>query len=254
VEHVIINEERSLETKLRQLFALQQIDSSLDELEELKGDLPGRIRELEAQEAVLKDQIASLETTMRTAFTQRDNADGEIISLRERAEKYKTQQFQVRNNREYDALTREMDAAQDTIVRLEKEMEMLEGKATLARSDIEIVKVTLGELEGVLGEKRAALAEVSKTTEEEEGKLRHEREKIVHRVAKGDLAQYERIRGAKKGKAVVPVRRGACGGCFARVPPQKLLELRQNSKIYLCEHCGRIIVSDEIAVGKTSTV
>ncbi len=147
-----------------------------------------------------------------------------------------------------------MDAAQDTIVRLEKEMEMLEGKATLARSDIEIVKITLGELDGVLGEKRAALAEVSKTTEEEEGKLRHEREKIVHRVAKGDLAQYERIRKAKKGKAVVPVRRAACGGCFARVPPQKLLELRQNSKIYLCEHCGRIIVSDEIAVGKTSAV
>ena len=121
-----------METKLRQLFALQQIDSSLDELEELKGDLPGRIRELEAQETALKDQLSSLETTMRTAFTQRDNADGEIVALREKAEKYKTQQFQVRNNREYDALTREMDAAQDTIVRLEKEMEMLEGKATLA--------------------------------------------------------------------------------------------------------------------------
>ena len=241
-----------METKLRQLYSLQQIDSSLDELEELKGDLPGRIRDLEAQEAALKEQLAALETTMRTAFTQRDSADGEIIVLRERAEKYKTQQFQVRNNREYDALTREMDAAQDTIVRLEKEMEMLEGKATLARTDIETVKLSLTELDGALGEKRAALAEVSKTTEEEEGKLRHEREKIVHRIAKGDMAQYERIRRAKKGKAVVPVRRGACGGCFARVPPQKLLELRQNSKLYLCEHCGRIIVSDEIAVGKTS--
>ena len=189
---------------------------------------------------------------MRTAFTQRDDADGEIIALREKAEKYKTQQFQVRNNREYDALTREMDAAQDTIVRLEKEMEMLEGKATLARGDIETVRASLTELDVLLAEKRTALAEVSKTTEEEEGKLRHEKEKILHRVAKSDLTQYERIRKAKKGKAVVPVRRGACGGCFARVPPQKLLELRQNNKIYLCEHCGRIIVSDEIAVGKIS--
>ncbi len=241
-----------METKLRQLYALQQIDSNLDELEELKGDLPGRIRELEAQETALKDQLAALENTMRTAFTQRDNADGEIVALREKAEKYKTQQFQVRNNREYDALTREMDSAQDTIVRLEKEMEMLEGKATLARTDIETVRLSLNELDAVLAEKRAALAEVSKTTEEEEGKLRHEREKIVHRVAKPDLAQYERIRKAKKGMAVVPVRRGACGGCFARVPPQKILELRQHSKIYLCEHCGRIIVSDEIAVGNTS--
>ena len=242
-----------MEAKLRQLYALQQIDSSLDDLEELKGDLPARIADLETQEAALKGQLATLENEMRSAFAQRDNADSEIIALRDKAEKYKTQQFAVRNNREYDALTREMDAAQDTIVRLEKEMEMLEGKATLARNDIDALKVKIAELDGMLGEKRAALAEVSKTTEEEEGRLRHEREKIVHKVPKPDLTQYERIRKAKKGKAVVPVRRGACGGCFNRVPPQKLLELRQNSKLYLCEHCGRIIVSDEIsAVGKSS--
>ena len=242
-----------MEAKLRQLYALQQIDSSLDDLEELKGDLPARIADLETQEAGLRGQLAALENEMRSAFAQRDNADSEIIALRDKAEKYKAQQFAVRNNREYDALTREMDAAQDTIVRLEKEMEMLEGKATLARNDIDALKVKIAELDGMLGEKRAALAEVSRTTEEEEGRLRHEREKIVHKVPKPDLAQYERIRKAKKGKAVVPVRRGACGGCFNRVPPQKLLELRQNSKLYLCEHCGRIIVSDEIsAVGKSS--
>ena len=241
-----------MEAKLRQLYALQQIDSNLDDLEELKGDLPARIGDLETQEAALKAQLAALENEMRTAFAQRDNADSEIIALKEKSEKYKTQQFAVRNNREYDALTREMDAAQDTIVRLEKEMEMLEGKATLARNDIEGLKARIAELDGALGEKRTALAEVTKTTEEEEGRLRHEREKIVHKVPKADLAQYERIRKAKKGKAVVPVRRGACGGCFNRVPPQKLLELRQNSKLYLCEHCGRIIVSDDIAVGKTS--
>ena len=238
-----------MENKLRQLYALQQIDSSLDELEELKGDLPAEIRELEAQEKSLLDQKAELENAMRTAFSQRDNADGEILALRERAERYKTQQYQVRNNREYDALTKEMDSAQDTIVRLEKEMEMLEGKATLARGDIEGLTAKAAEISAVLAEKRTALAEVSKTTEEEELKFRHEREKIVHRVVKADLVQYERIRKAKKGKAVVPVKKGACGGCFARVPPQKLLELRQNSKLYLCEHCGRIIVSDEIAVG-----
>jgi len=242
-----------LEAKLRQLYALQQIDSSLDDLEELKGDLPARIGDLETQEAALKAQLAALESEMRGAFAQRDNADSEIIALREKSEKYKTQQFAVRTNREYDALTREMDAAQDTITRLEKEMEMLEGKATVARNDIEALKVRIAELDGMLGEKRTALAEVSRTTEEEELRLRHEREKIVHKVPKADLTQYERIRKAKKGKAVVPVRRGACGGCFNRVPPQKLLELRQNSKLYLCEHCGRIIVSDEIsAVGNSS--
>ncbi|HUI64228.1 MAG TPA: C4-type zinc ribbon domain-containing protein [Bacteroidota bacterium] len=243
-----------METKLRQLFALQQIDSSLDELEELKGDLPAQIRELEAQESSLNEQISALDSTMKTAFIQRDNADSEIIGLKQKAEKYKAQQFQVRNNKEYDALTREMDAAQNTIVRLEKEMEALEGKATNARNDIDVLKQTLDELQGVLAEKRSALAEVSKTTEAEEAQHRHEREKIVHRIARADLNQYERIRKAKKGKAVVPVRRGACGGCFNRVPPQKLLELRQNNKLYLCEHCGRIIVSDEIAETKSSAV
>jgi predicted nucleic acid-binding Zn-ribbon protein len=252
VEHLIINEERSLEAKLRQLYALQQIDTSLDELEELKGDLPAQIAGLESQESALTTQIAALETDMRTAFSQRDHADSEIIALREKSEKYKVQQYQVRNNREYDALTREMDAAQDTIARLEKEMEALEGKATLARGDIEGLKGKMAELEGALTEKRAALAEVARTTEAEERQLRHERDKIAHRVAKTDIAQYERIRKAKKGKAVVPVRRGACGGCFNRVPPQKLLELRQNNKLYLCEHCGRIIVSDEIAVGNSA--
>jgi hypothetical protein len=235
------------------LYALQLVDSNLDELEELKGDLPAEIRELEEREKGLLDQRAALEQAMRTAFVQRDNADGEILTLREKAEKYKTQQYQVRNNREYDALTKEMDAAQDTITRLEKEMEILEGRATVSRSDIEVVSAQAAEITAMLAEKRIALAEVSKTTEAEEMKYRHEREKILPRISKADLVQYERIRKAKKGKAVVPVKKGACGGCFARVPPQKLLELRQNNKLYLCEHCGRIVVSDGIAVGGTAT-
>jgi uncharacterized protein len=240
-----------LENKLRSLYALQQVDLSLDELEEMKGDLPAEIRELEEKEAALKAELAALEHTMKTSFAQRDNADGEIVALREKTEKYKAQQFQVRNNKEYDALTKEMDAAGTTITRLEKEMEALEGKATLARGDIEVVKGKIGELAEILDEKRVALAEVSKTTEDEELKYTHQREKILKKIAKPDLTQYERIRKAKKGKAVVPVKKGACGGCFARVPPQKLLELRQHAHIYLCEHCGRIIVSDEIAAGET---
>jgi len=238
-----------LENKLRLLYSLQNVDSQLDELEELKGDLPAEVRELEEQRAALEAQVSQLETAMRSAFSQRDTTDGEIVALRERTEKYKAQQFQVRNNKEYDALTKEMDSAADTIVRLEKEMELLEGKATVARGDIELAKEKLSEVDGVIEEKRAALAEVSKTTADEEAKLAHEREKLVHRIAKPDLVQYERIRKAKKGKAVVPVKKGACGGCFARVPPQKLLELRQNMLLYLCEHCGRIVVSEEFANG-----
>ena len=239
-----------MENKLRTLYALQLIDSHLDELEELKGDLPNEVRTLEAQMDELQGQRSGLESTMKTSFAGRDSADSEIISLKEKLEKYKKQQFAVRNNREYDALTREMDTASETVVRLEREMESLEGTATAAREDIETTDQKILELEKQLDERRAALAEVSKSTADEELQYTHEREKLVVRMVKSDLVAYERIRKAKKGKAVVPVKRGACGGCFNRVTPQKLLELRRNDKLYTCERCGRILVSDEIAETK----
>jgi predicted nucleic acid-binding Zn-ribbon protein len=236
-----------LENKLRTLYTLQLIDNNLDEIEEMKGDLPHEVRALEEKITTLTQKLSELESTMRQAFSQRDNADSEIIALKEKIEKYKAQQYQVRNNREYDALTKEMDQAAQTIAKLEKEMAALENKGTIARTDIETTRKELAEAQKQLEEKKAELAEVSQATEAEELKFRHEREKIVARIAKQDLALYERIRGAKKGRAVVPIRRGACGGCHTAVPPQKLLELKQNNRLYRCERCGRIIVSEEIA-------
>jgi predicted nucleic acid-binding Zn-ribbon protein len=236
-----------LKDRLRNLYVLQLIDSHLDELDELKGDLPTEVNSLEGQLSELQKTIEDLESLMKNSFAGRNEADSQIIGLKEKLEKYQQQQYAVRNNREYDALTREMDAATEMIIRLEREMEDLEGKASVARTDIETTKSQMEELEKLLDEKRAALAEVSKATEEEELRFNHEREKTAARVGKSDLKAYERIRKAKRGTAIVPVKRGACAGCFNRVPPQKLLELRQNTRIHTCERCGRILVSDEIA-------
>lgn len=236
-----------MENKLRTLYTLQLIDSSLDDIEEMKGDLPGVVRELEATIAGLQEKLSQLEKTMKGAFSQRDNADSEIISLREKIERYKAQQLQVRNNKEYDALTKEMDQAAETIAKLEKEMSTLENTATIARTDIETTRKELEEATALLAEKKAELEEVSKSTEEEELKFQHEREKILARVSKPDFKMYERIRKAKNGRAVVPIKRGACGGCYTTVPPQKILELKRNNMLYTCERCGRIIVSEEIA-------
>lgn len=235
-----------MENKLRILYALQLVDTALDELEELKGDLPAETRGIGEKIDQLRAERTALETTMRSAFIARDEADSGIISFREKLEKYKAQQLEVRNNREYDALTREIDYATGAIHRLEKEMEALEGKAVGAKSEIELIDAQIEEYAKLLEEKQAALQEISKTNEAEELKYRHEREKLLVRIEKSYLDAYDRIRKAKKGRAIVPVRRGACGGCFAKVPPQKILELRQNDRIYHCEHCGRIIVSDEI--------
>jgi uncharacterized protein len=243
-----------LEELLRRLYALQQIDSSLDELEELKGDLPAEVQELEAKAEELRNHITELEQTVKSTLVQRDNADSEIVGFKEKVERYKAQQFQVRNNKEYDALTKEMDGAVAMIAKLEKDMESLEGKAVTAKTDLEATKAQLAELEKLLKEKNASLVEVSKTTEAEERRFRHERDKVTARLKKHDLMTYERIRKAKRGKAVVRVVRGACGGCFNAVPPQRVLELRQNQKMHMCEHCGRILVSEEVAEDNTHTV
>ncbi len=241
-----------MKTKLQNLFALQQIDAKLDDLEELKGELPGEVRALEEELAGLHGKVAALEQDMRKAFSSRDDADNEIVTLRQKLEKYKSQQLLVKTNREYDALTREMDHATETIAKREKEMELLEGRGTLARTDIEGLKEQVAQLMVRLGEKREALAEISKSTEEEELRYSDKRQRLSTKVSKQDLATYERVRKAKKGQAVVRIKRNSCGGCYARVTPQRLLELRQNEQMFTCEHCGRILVSDEVAESATT--
>jgi len=246
-------EEIALEEKLSRLYALQKVDSSLDELEEMKGDLPAEVGDLEARVTEQQNRILELEESIKQAVVDRDSADLETVSQREKIERYKTQQYEVKSNRQYDALSREIDAAQARITQLEKEIEILEGKMTVARGDLEKVKTELDGTLKELNEKRQELEEVSKANEDEELRLKHEREKLVVRIDRGDLAIYERIRKAKGGVAVVPVKRNACGGCFNAVPPQKVLELRKNNRIYPCERCGRILVSDEI-VEKSATL
>ncbi|GJQ19712.1 MAG: hypothetical protein HBSIN02_00670 [Bacteroidia bacterium] len=235
-----------MENRLRLLFSLQQVDSGLDDLQEMKGDLPHKVADLESRIEGKERARKELEDFIRQSIVQRDAVDVEIVTLRETIEKYKSQQFQVKTNKQYDALTREIDAAQDKINKLQKEMEAVEGKVTVAKQDLEKIGPDLESLKKELEERRAELALVNKEHEEEELKLRHEREKLVVRIDKGDLRRYDRIRQAKDGKAVVPVRRNACGGCFKRIPPQTVLELRKNIKLIQCEHCGRILVSDEI--------
>jgi len=235
-----------LENRLRLLYGLQQIDSGLDDLQEMKGDLPLKVADLETKKQTSESARKQLNDEITQSTIRRDSVDVEILALKENIEKYKSQQFQVKTNKQYDALTREIDAAQEKITKLQKEMENLEGKMQIAKQDLEKMGPEIDVLNKELEERSAELELVNKEHEEEELKLKHEREKYVVRIDKSDIRTYERIRAAKDGRAVVPVRRNACGGCFKRVPPQTALELRKNSRILQCEHCGRILVSDEI--------
>jgi predicted nucleic acid-binding Zn-ribbon protein len=243
-----------LENRLRLLYALQRVDSSLDELHELKGDLPRQVKELEERLSKRVEERNQLEQVAKQSLMRREQIDLEIITARQNIEKYKEQQFQIKTNRQYDALTREIDGAQVRINELEKEMESVEGKASNAKSDLETLAPMLEELKKELKDRRAELDRVNKEHEDEELRLNHDREKLIVRIEKNDLRLYDRIRNAMGGKAVVPVRRNACGGCFKRVPPQVSVELRKNSRLMTCENCGRMLVSDEIVESYSSAL
>jgi len=235
-----------LENRLRLLYALQRVDSSLDELHELKGDLPHLVEVLEKKLQEKDTLRKSLEATVKHSQVRRDEIDLEIVTTKQKIEKYKEQQFQIKTNKQYDALTREIDLSQEHVKTLEKEMETIEGKAANAKADLETLAPELQDLQKELKERQAELDHVNKEHEEEELKLKHEREKLIVRIDKNDVKSYERIRKALGGKAVVGVRRNACGGCFKRVPPQVSVELRKNSRLMTCENCGRLLVSDDI--------
>jgi uncharacterized protein len=238
--------EISLENKLRYLYALQQIDLKLDELEELKGDLPQLVNELKSKVDSLKKSLQELETQIKSNKIKSEEADTEILDLTEKIEKYKKQQYQVKNNKQYDALTREIENSQKKIEQLNKDIDLFDGNFANAKEELQRIKEELALSAAELNEKQEELDTVSKENEEEELSLQHQREKIIARIKKDDRQLYERIRKAKNGNAIVPVKRNACSGCFNSVPPQKMLELRQNEKLFTCEHCGRILVSDKI--------
>jgi len=239
-------EELPLENRLRLLYSLQLVDSNLDELQEMKGDLPQIVAELSESVKAKLTQKKELDDILKKSIVQRDKTDVDILSLKEKIEKYKTQQFQVKTNKQYDMLAREIDVAQEKITKFQKAMDDLEGKAEHAKEDAEKLRPEIETLQTEFAERKKELTAVNKEHEDEELRLQHQREKLVSRISKADCQMYERIRKAKEGRAVVQVVRNSCGGCFNRVTPQRVLELRKNSSLIPCERCGRILVSDGI--------
>lgn len=235
-----------MENRLRSLYLLQLVDSNLDELQEMKGDLPQIVDELSENVKTKLETKKELEDTLKKTIILRNQTDTEILSLKAKIEKYKTQQFQVKTNKQYDMLAKEIDLSQEKITKLQRDMELLEGKAMLAKEDAEKLLPELETLQTELTSRKKELAAVNKEHEDEELKLQHKREKLVSKISKSDYQMYSRIRGAEDGLAIVAVQRKSCGGCFNRVTPQRVLELRKNAALIACERCGRILISDEI--------
>ena len=233
--------------RLKILYELQNLDDQLDELEELRGDLPNAVEALEEKITTMKNDIASKEKDRKDSLKKREDNDEEINKLKENQKRFKAQLYQVRNNKEYDALTKEIDHNEDQITKLEAENNTLADLSKKLTDEIEEISPQMDELKDELKAKEADLKEIIKANEKEEVKLRTKRKDIEALTKKPDYSAYMRIRKAKKGIAVATIKRSACSGCHNIVPSQRQLEIRRNTKLFYCEYCGRILVSTEVA-------
>ncbi|MCF8260116.1 MAG: hypothetical protein K9J12_05025 [Melioribacteraceae bacterium] len=234
-------------TKLQNLYELQLLDDQLDELAELRGDLPAAVNELKEQMQVIKNQMDSKIEEKENSLALREKNEEEVELLENNLKKFKAQLYQVRNNKEYDALTKEIDHSEDKIKTLENDNVALEELVEKLKIEIEELTPELEEFQLQLDEKEEELKTIVKANEREESKFQVDRDKIVEKIKRNDYNTYMRIRKARHGKAVATVERAACAGCHNVVPPQRQIEIRQNKRIYTCEFCGRILISKEVS-------
>ncbi|KAF0148740.1 MAG: zinc ribbon domain protein [Ignavibacteria bacterium] len=233
--------------RLSTLFELQLIDNHLDELEELRGDLPAAVNELKYQIKSLEQQVEAKEEEKNNSLEKRKQNDEDVERLSNNLKRFKAQLYQVRNNKEYDALTKEIDHAEEQIGKFEAETKALEELSQKLKIEIKDVEPQLEKFNEELKEKEAELKQIIKANEREEARLKDKREKVASKVKKPDYNTYMRIRKALGGKAVAFISRAACSGCHNVVPPQRQIEIKSNKRIFSCESCGRILIGQEVA-------
>jgi uncharacterized protein len=233
-------------SRIKTLYELQIVDEQLDELEELRGDLPVAVETLRSRMNQIKKETEEKEEQRVTSLEKRKENEEEVEKLKANQKKFKAQLYNVRNNKEYDALTKEIDHSEEQIKKLEAENDTLADVSKKLADEIEEITPQITELNDDLTVKESDLKEIIKTNAKEEAKLRERRKIIEDQTKKADYSAYMKIRKAK-GKAVVTIKRSACSGCHNIVPSQRQLELRRNNKLFFCEYCGRILVSPEVA-------
>lgn len=232
--------------KLEALINLQRVDSEIDRILTIRGELPLEVEDLE-------DEVLGLQTRIRNIEEELEAIDQEVID-RKNAQKdaqtaiiaYKEKQSNVRNNREYESLSKEIEFQELEIQLHEKKTKealfRVEQKKEVLAETKERLEVRTGDLDAKKKELDAIIAE----TQKDEEKLRKESDKAKKSIDEPLLIAYDRLRvNSKNGLAVVPIDRDACGGCFNRIPAQRQLDIMQRKKIIVCEHCGRILVPAE---------
>jgi uncharacterized protein len=239
--------EYSVEERLTSLIKLQKIESKMDEIKILKGELPMEVADLEDEIQGLHARQLRIEEEINgiTEFiAQKREAIKEAEAL---VAKYEKQSENVKNNREFDAINKEIEMQQLEVKLCEKHIKDANEEIAEKAQALDKAKKALAAKESVLNGKKGELEKIIATTEKEEKQFWKLAEEARHGVEPRLLASYEKIRNNyRNGLAVVPVERDACGGCFNFIPPQKQSEIKQRKKVMVCENCGRILVDSDL--------
>ena len=244
----------SIEEKLRALHELQTVVSDIDKIKTLRGELPLEVQDLEDEIAGLKTRLINLDTEIKNLDTAISNKKIAIKDAQALIVKYTEQQNNVRNNREFDSLSKEIEFQNLEIELSEKRIREFTIEMNEKTETISISKELLKEREEDLDRKKAELEEIKEETKIEEEKLKSKSEKIESFIEPRLLTAFKRIRkNARNGLAVVTIQRDACGGCFNKIPPQRQMDIANRKKIIVCEYCGRILVDQNINVLEEDT-
>ena len=235
-------ENQSIAQKLEALVKLQAIDSKIDELKKLRGDLPDEVQDLEDEIEGYKTRLQRHETELKDLEESiKKNKEG-VKEAEKLIKKYTEQQKNVRNNREFDAITKEIELQELEIQICEKRMKEAKDLVQAKKDDIEKTNTLIAERSQHLDNKKKELDDILAESQEEEKKLLGDREKATKKIEDKLLKYYERLRGSlSNGLAVVRVVRGAAEGCNIVIPAQKIAEIREKKKIVIDEHSGRIL-------------
>lgn len=237
-----------MQSQIQKLASLAAIDAELDELDEEYGDLPEQVKKAEKKLVQRKMITEETEGILRDVREFKSNSKVTLLELKEKEEKLAKQQFLVRNNKEFDAITKEIEHIRYEYNRLTDEMRTVGVKEENLEKMLEQQKKDVLEAESELREIQQDLEIISSDQNDEVSDLRKGRQNLVLEISGSIMEVYGRIRTLHR-DAVVKIRKNSCSGCFSAVPPQRIVEIRNNlDKVFYCENCGRILYPEEINV------
>ena len=245
----------SVEEKLKTLFQLQTALSSIDEKRALRGELPLEVQDLEDEIEGLNTRVEKIQNEIgefQKAIVQKK---GEIATAEASVARYKSQLDDVKNNREYDTLSKEIEFQTLEIELCNKKIREAENRIQEKSAELNVSNETIKERQEDLDIKKGELDEIVAETRAEEDKLKEKVKDLESKIEARLLTSFKRIRkNARNGLGIVYVQRDACGGCFNKIPPQRQLDIKMHKKIIVCEYCGRIMIDPELAGVKIDKV